>query len=345
MKAFKKIMAAGLSAMMILGLAACNKDYTWSVRFQDETYSSGYYIVNLMNAYLSASNKMEDPTADVLKQKFDDKDASQWITDTARQEILKDMATRAKFAEMGLTMNDDDFATVEAYTEYQWSYVSAIYENNGVSKDSYKKMIESNVIANNVFLAYFGENGTEPVSTDEVKKYLEDNYYVATQIAYSKPAEDAEDKESKLKEIQDKAQDIINRVEKGEKFNDLYNEYKKSVYGDSVTINENDYENYIQIKKDGTDTTVSEQVLKALESAEYGKPFIVEDDKYVYVLEKEDALGNADYVKSKYETVLFTLKSDAFADLQDQWAEGITDQVTFNKDTINYYTPKKIKIS
>ena len=113
MKLIKKMLAGVLAACFILSLAGCS-DTTWVYRYGDVTIPSGVYINLMISAYTEAQSHedIKSDITDFFKQTLDGKPARQWVIDRAKELCAEYVATEKKYAEMGLSLTDEEKQTL-----------------------------------------------------------------------------------------------------------------------------------------------------------------------------------------------------------------------------------------
>lgn len=96
MKMAKRMVTALLALVMALSLASCS-DTSWVVKSGDETISAGVYLSYLFDAYYGQAYTYaytgQDPSA-VFDKQIEEKDAAQWMKDTAMESLKKNIVYR-----------------------------------------------------------------------------------------------------------------------------------------------------------------------------------------------------------------------------------------------------------
>lgn len=147
------------------------------------------------------------------------------------QEICRDyIATHYLFLKNGCELTETEQNTMSSYIQYQWAYSGGayLYGPNGVSFESFKQYMR--VISyerSNLFDYYYDNGGEKEPSEDIIKKGLEDNFLIANVIEIT--TKDSDNKtltEEKLKEIEAKLQAYADRINGGEDFKSVNDEYE-----------------------------------------------------------------------------------------------------------------------
>lgn len=185
MKSVSKILAVVLCLCLALSFASCGEDTTWVIKNDQNTVSAGQYLYYLMNAYASASGKVSDSSKDVLSQQVEEKDASEWIKESAMESARMYLEVEKMFAEEGLTLDDADTAYVDQYVVYMWAYYSEIYEKNGISDKTLREVMLNSTKSGKLFDHLYGEGGAREIPVEDVKKYINENYAKTKSIMLS----------------------------------------------------------------------------------------------------------------------------------------------------------------
>ncbi len=227
MKIFKRIAAGILTAAMALSLVAC-KDTTWSYHIDGVEITSGMYITFQIEAYMEASEKVEDTSKDMFEQKIDGKETEAWIADRVLKLCKSYVAVEKKFDEMGLTLSQEDLNKINTTHTSYWSYMSSYYQPNGAGEQSYKKLLTNSYKSDMIFKKYYDKGGSEEVSETELKnKFVE---LIALVKYVQMPMKDASGNKLKTEgkaELKKTAEKYVERLNKGEKIDDLIAEYEE----------------------------------------------------------------------------------------------------------------------
>lgn len=185
MKIVSKILAVVLCLCLALSFASCGEDTTWVIKNDQNTVSAGQYLYYLMNAYASASGKVSDSSKDVLSQQVEEKDASEWIKESAMESARMYLEIEKMFAEEGLTLDNADTAYIDQYVVYMWAYYSEIYEKNGISDKTLREVMVNSTKSGKLFDHLYGEGGAREIPVEDVKKSINENYAKTKSIMLS----------------------------------------------------------------------------------------------------------------------------------------------------------------
>ena len=248
----KKIAVLLTSAAVLISASGCGtgKNTSWAARYEDYEASAGIFIYYEMAAYYQAVNQaagenenLDKTDVKALKAaQIDGKDMLTWIQDEATDSLRKYLAVQAEFDNRGLELSDDDVSQINSAVESSWNYYGSYYEQNGIGKESFRKITELSYKSAALFKSYYGEGGTDEVQKEDIEKYYDENYARVKYIAMELKDADgnALDDDGKA-EIKAMADDYVERANKGEDFDDLiaqYSEYQAELTATEETTDD-----------------------------------------------------------------------------------------------------------
>lgn len=336
MKILKKALANLFVFTLILSLVGCG-DNSWSVKAGDNSLAPGVYIYYLSSAYSSAYNKVEDNT-DVLGGQVDGENATDWIKAEALKSCKKLLATEKKFDELKLSLTDEDLTTADARTDSTWGQYQSAFEGFGVSRDSYHRATSLFVAKyEKVYEYYYGDNGKEKISDDDLKKYFIENYtdysYIKAEMLNTDGSTSVMSDSEKDK-MRSKFKSYADAVNKGKTLEEVAKTYKS----DYSVEGENIIESGVEILDDLT--SMDDKVKEAIKKLKSGKAEMFEYNNSCYVLYKGDinkAVQKTLSDKDKKEDVLLAMKSKKFSDMIDKLVEKM--EFSVNNSIIKKYKP------
>ena len=341
----KRLLAAVLCAGMVASFAGCGGvDTTWIAKYGDTKLPAGVYIATMMNVYTEAQTKVEDPKGDLLSQQIDGVSADEWIRNETMNRVRQYIAVDQKFAEMGLSLTEEEQQQLDATFTYQWSMLKNIYELNGVGETSLRLTLENSVKTNDLFYAIYGEGGTQAVTDEELLDKIEEDYAKTRYIILSKVDNTGTAlPEDKLAEVKELAESYLTRAQQGERIIDLILEEEKRVAEnpDEVHSHEDETVHDALVRKTGS--SFPQEFVDAIFEQELNQPFLVESEDYYFVATRLSVRDEAT-LDSLRDVAFINLKGEEFQkDLEDRAAN--LEGVTFNEGAVNRYTPKKIRLS
>ncbi len=354
MSLIKKLAAALLTLSMILSVTAC-ADTSWAAKSDDFQVRAGIYIYYTINAYYEAQSKLTEDQKDLFSAKIEDKDAKTWIKDNATKKLKDYIAIENKFDELGLELSESDNNKIKISADSVWNQNGELFEKNGINAQSITDIFANSYKSDLVFKKYYGTDGLEEVSEKDLEAYYNDNNvrvkYIAIQL---KDGEGNLFKSADKAKAMEMAEDYKSRATVDnfdaliKEYNDYYAEEVKKAADSSSSSSEVDssssaeadeYVNEHIIKKE--DTTPSKKVVEAIFSkSKVNTPVIIEDDEVYYVVMKLDLLERTDLLDSSRESLLYSMKSEEFNKMIDDWSGAIN--FTKNEDAYNRYDPEKI---
>ncbi len=196
MSVFKKAAAFLTAISMAAAFTACS-DTTYGMVIDDYTVPAGVYIYYANSAYSQAVSKLaeEDPELDtsdaealkdtVKNASIEGMDSLTWIQEKAVELCANFVAVEKKFDELGLELDDETKLNLDVMVEYYWASYQASMEENGVSEDSFKKIMASSYKSEMLFEHYYGIDGVNGVTEDEVKTYYIENNIRTQYVAFN----------------------------------------------------------------------------------------------------------------------------------------------------------------
>ena len=191
MSVFKKISAL-LTAVGIAAACTGCSDTTYGLEVDGVKVPAGVYIYYANSAYGNALSMLTEENPDLDTE--DDKAVKaamvegvptlQWIQDKATELCVNYVAVEKKFDELGLELDEETKDTIDMMVDYYWpSYEEAMIEN-GVSEDSFVKVMTSSYKSEMLFDYYYGMEGEFGASEKELKEHYLDNNIRAQYVAF-----------------------------------------------------------------------------------------------------------------------------------------------------------------
>jgi hypothetical protein len=385
MRATKRIIAGFVAAVMVLPLASCGKRTTWSAVINNIELRAGIFISYQMNAFFEASNYIPEEEYDengslinadfsVLDITIEDKPAGEWINDTAIRKLREYVAIEQKFSELGLALPENEEERAKLYVEQLWEYnpyaaygidydaYGVLYEKLGIGKQSQIDIYLNESKSTEIFKYFYGKNGTNAVTADEIERYIRENTAMIKYIEM--PLKDGEGnllKSDGKAERLEMANAFIERANAGESFDELIREFDDyynflikeaeraaaeaagTEYADdafaAVDAEEprDETEHTKIISKDDSypNKAVVEKVFSG--EASVGDIVLIELDEVYYVVQMLDIISDADYMSENDDSVRLSLRKDDYLEMLSSWTQG--QNVVINEAALSRYTP------
>lgn len=388
MNTIKKVLSLLLVGAMIFSFAACHPKDEVALTIGDVEITSALYMYALINADGEAMTKVDEAKAeekedtssdaatssdatssatsstteatDYHAEEIDGKSYSDWVKDRAIELCTEFAAYETLCKENDLSLSDDAKEEADYYAQYYWSYYGyqGIYEPNGVSFDTFKKGFTYSYLFNEYFEFVYGEGGEKAVPADEVTKTMSENFVIADVLQ----ASTADLDETKLAELKGKFDGYMTRLENGEEFEKIYNEYyeiKEDATTDatsSATSSTDDTSSASTESTASTDssaTSSTEEEEKELEPKDPHATLLgSEDTDYandLYETAKAMAVGEIKLIEdAEAKTISIVIKGDVMAD--EYWTENLNTPTLsllkmdeFEKDVEEYAKTLTVK--
>lgn len=186
MSLFKKA-AAFLSAVCMAAAFTGCSDTTYGLVADDYTVPAGIYIYYVNNAYNAAVSEVREQNAEldvndkkavetaVKSAQIEGMPATAWIKDEATKYCANFVAIEKKFDELGLSMDTVTEGYLDSMVQYYWSTYHDTMEDNGISEESFRKVMAFSYKRDMIFEYYYGIDGEMGVTEDELQQYYKDN--------------------------------------------------------------------------------------------------------------------------------------------------------------------------
>ena len=177
-RASAAIAAAVMAAASVTG---CSSSTDYSMTAGGNKVNAGVYINYILNEMSSQmyqlyySGEITD-MKECLDKEIEGENFKTYVKNKALESTKEFAAVQAKFDELGLTLSEDDVQQIEDSVSSAWSSQEDFYKLEGVSRESLKMCYEHTYKKEAIFDHYYMEGGTEPVSDDDVNKFVADNY-------------------------------------------------------------------------------------------------------------------------------------------------------------------------
>lgn len=160
---------------------------------------------------------------------IDGKNYKDYIIDYAYENMLEQALINSYFKKLGLKFDDSDRKTLgEQLAYYQQAYggksnFESQLKNNGISLDDFTEYLRNQIKANKIKTSLYGENGTNKLTDDELKKAFEEKYVRVKHILLSTIDTNTREKlpEDTIKEKEAEFNRLLDLAKSGENFDSL----------------------------------------------------------------------------------------------------------------------------
>lgn len=374
MKTIKRIIAVILVLALGICLVACHPKDETAVSLGDIKITSAMYSYYLMMADMEAQNRVSesgvDMTAknfDIYKQEIDGKKYVDFVEELALNNCKKAIAYMKLCKDAGLTLDDVSISNASQTAMYYWYYsgYSSILPLNGINYETFVEINKINYYGDIYFKHLYDKGGDKEIPEADIMSTMEENFVAAYLI--QKQYTDAT-----LEEIKTKFQGYKERLEKGEDFKTINEEFEKSEQpedttsstttssGDASSNTSSNTSSGATSSEDDTPKAKDEliQIKGSKETEDSGYYFAKFDDlkamaldevkliedtenKVLYLAIKKDIKADSYYREELLEsTLLYLIKGDEFEEMIKTYTLEL--EVEVNKFAIGQFKVKKI---
>ncbi len=246
MKKVKKIITAVLSVTLAATMVGCTPTIgagtSTAMTIDKYDVPAGLFIYYTMQGYSEASGILEDQRGsapelkDVKNATIDSVDSTDWIQNKATDYCLDYVTIIKEFDDMGGELSQEDIDSAESMASYYYAQDKSRLDDNGVSLDTMEKMAQMTYKERAVFKHYYGYDGSEGCTEEELKDYFDDNFarikYVSISLTDSEGNALTEDEQrerrkmaEKYAEQVNKKTDVLDKMHELDKVQEDYDEY------------------------------------------------------------------------------------------------------------------------
>lgn len=362
MKPTVKIASLLMAVLMLFSVFAsgCSFSKEWSYKTDEKELALGVYVTAMQEVYTEAQNyasSLDDYSADDdkwLDLEITDGDgnkavAKDWIVENADRKCREFLVLEPALKEIGATVDEASLeASKETYATAWYTQYKDVLEKLGASLESFcYYMAYYAPLREQLFNALYGEGGTQEVKTEEIEKYLTENYArygVLPVQLYEASADEAgqstnvalsADEQKKITDAIDDMVKKINSEKDAAKAAEQTKTLTDKYIADTESLQEGALQN-LTLPKENSGIT-DEDLSKALQGLEEGKATSVKigkdgEDQTYFLLFRYDA----DSLKKNYvedgvttDTVLKKMKEKDF----EAYLKDRTDKANIQKSS------------
>lgn len=345
MKLLKKLPIFLLVVLLITGLTACHPKDEIAITFGDVKITSATYACMLMTADADAKDKVDETlseqgvdTTDInyYSQKVDGTDYTKWVKNRAL-ELCKNYALYEILAQkLGITLDDEETSYATQMTDMYWNYgLSDVYQQNGVSYNTYLNVNKNSQLSSKVFEAVFGKGGEKEADETKVIEAMYENFEIANIIEID-TSEMEDDETTHSKEM---LEDYVKEMNAGKSFEDIYIEFN------GLEDHTHEADSDAPIERHATligssDTSYSDSDFSDIKKMAVGEIQILDNNDMLRLVQRCDITADDYYKEHLYGTVLNMLYDD---DFDNYIAEFYDDyELTVNDFAVNRFKVKKL---
>lgn len=184
------------------------------------TYNNGVKInagVYLYSMFIEMSNQFyySGYAQDFMDREVDGQPMSDYLVDQAKKSAREFAAVKAQFEKLGLSLSEQEEDEIRSNVKLTWDSNSELFELEGISKESLELMTRADYERQAVFNYYYGDEGIERPSDDELVSYMNDAYVRYKSIRISKAYDSDESaREERNKEYQALRDEFLEKAKK-----------------------------------------------------------------------------------------------------------------------------------
>lgn len=231
----RKIAAAAVSVSLASTLFGCTPSIgsgsTTALTIDGYEVPSGVFIYYTLQGYNEASKVLQQQNGtapsvkDLRNANIDYVDSTDWIQDKATEYCIKYAAILKEFENIGGELSPEDLDDAAASAEYIMASDPGL-ESNGISLDSLTKIAENTYREKILFDYYYGFEGSDGCSEEELKDYFDENFarikYISISLLDDEGEKLSEDEIRKRRKMaQDYADEINDKSGNKAKFQEM----------------------------------------------------------------------------------------------------------------------------
>lgn len=323
----------------------------------------------------SSSSDTSTSSTPFFDKTIAEKSTIDWVNDKINEGLKQYVAVEREFERLELTLSEDNKNLINNTVESTWNseyYYEAYgitfsqvfadqgittkgdyYEKQGITEQSYKLIISNAQKKQNIFDHYYAKGGEKAVSDADKLAYFKENYARVKYITLYPDDQKIDDDEKALAETKNHAEQIVEKLKKGEKFSVVGNEYdawaKKQNESDTSSSSDSSEDETVKTDDDydkifnKKSTSFSEEFMtKIFSMPETAVPEIVEENGTIMVVLREDISKRADWLEDYDSTILVALKNEEFYNDLNEIGKDYSIEIDDNNR--KKYAPNKIKV-
>ncbi|MGN0614588.1 MAG: hypothetical protein ACI4JB_11915, partial [Porcipelethomonas sp.] len=185
LKKLKRCLTALIAAAVAASCSGCTigESTAYTMTVDDFQLKSGVYIYYQNSALADAESLAQEENPDIDTEDQDALEAAtiegkpflDWVHNKTLANCSEHIAIIRQFDELGLSLSDEDVESVNDYAESVYADTSNEYYQNGIGEESFKEILINTFKSQEIFLAIYGEGGSENIQESEIKDYYIEN--------------------------------------------------------------------------------------------------------------------------------------------------------------------------
>lgn len=214
------------------------------------------------------------------------------------------VAVNTMAAELSLAPQPKHASNASAWVNQQWRFFSVYYQSIGISKQTLMKVRETEVRRELLLDAYYGTEGLQPVSEDELKAYFSGHFVVFKAInGYLTDTDDTGAQvalsDARVKEVKQQFNTMAENIRKGTSIDTVNTQYLESQ--NSTGAGE-----FTASVIDGKNAEYPQGFYDQVAAMKTNDVKVITTPTYLYVVQKLDPLGEKGIYFTQYRTDVLT---------------------------------------
>lgn len=344
----KRLTAFAVSIIMLFIFCSCNQSATKTIMTIGNTdVPAGIYIMYINSAISELETEIEEAEFEGDKWDFeiDGKKADQWVKDKALQYTLELIAVEREFEKRGLSFTTDEQGNIDYITGYYWSRYGGYYESLGISYTSFERVQKGSHLSQKILLSQFGEDGTEPISDEDLIAYMNENYMRVNHILISNKDKDNNALEGTA--LEDAKKNAENLFERAKNADDItFIELIKNNSADYTAGSTTEASLELGMITPEEESGYVEEFEKAAAELEIGGTVLCESDYGWHIIRRYDMFADEVVELDDYrEQVVINMKEDDYNTEKESWADELRKDMVVVTASVNRYDPKSKKFN
>ena len=345
-----KLARAALAALLILSLAlaGCGYNPESVMTIGGEAVPAGRWLYLQMSAVSEAVTELDDVTVnglDVLEHDINGVSARDWVRDKTIESCKRYSFIENEFERLGLAYETSELDSMKYSTQYTWDYygIKDIYEQNGISYDSFFAVYLNRMKETKVLEKLFSEGGELAISPEDKQTYFNENF---AQYEYFKLPENDASGFNMLENHPTEVRELASRMlEKAESdgiraaYLELYSEALTLAQDTETVVDEESAASAVSSSTISEALGYSEPLVSAVLATDINNCSTVEADNTIYIF-RRTALPSDSTVETYDDSIVAAIAEQPF---EDYIAEGVASlEVVPDEKALAYYSPDKV---
>ncbi|NCC86852.1 MAG: hypothetical protein EOM05_03150 [Clostridia bacterium] len=254
----------------------------------------------------------------IINDNEDEKTSEKELKEKANDLCLNYIKINTKYSDMKLSLSAAKKAQIAKEVTNNWAFFGSYYKSIGVSKQTLTNIAESDAFKEDLLLAIYDTNGTNPIGEDSLKEYFKENYIFFKAI------------NGYLKTTDEKGNEVAKSEEQIAAVTENFNSMAKSITSENTI----DAVNLAYLQSIGdtgtgelpisvinkTSKTYPSGFFEQVVSMSAGEVKVVSFDDYIFIVQRFDNFDETQAFYTNYRTIC--LKEMANADFEktiDGW--------------------------